>query len=602
MTTRMSPTTTTVLCAVILLFFSSLSFAAGLLLDDQTVVHTSYGSVRGFFDITTLNEVLIFQGVPFGAPTSGANRFRAPQPPQPWSGVRNAFKPVMCAQLMPNVLDSGFMVGFEDCLYVDVYTPLTAVNAQRKSNGTDSDALRPVMVFIYGGAFTMGDKMEYGMYDGRYLARKHNVVVVTVNYRVGPLGFLALDGLRAESGLVGGSGNQGLLDQRLALQWVQQNIARFGGKPDKVTIFGESAGAMSVCAQLVSEASAGLFHAAIMESGSCDSDTFFVPYEQARQWSAHFTELVGCNHSDAEVVLACMRKKDLHSIFGAIGKLSDEIRHARPGSNMKQQLGFKLPTLFPLAGFVPAIDGTAVGLRDRPLNLIAKGAVKVPVILGTNKDEGTMFSLLFKMVVPGGVHNPITDADLDRTLEHVYGHMQIPGVTSDKYSVADAIKAEYRTDPSFDGQPHTVFVNAVRDFFFACSARRTARALLSSGVRTYQYFFSYSGHGVTTPLLGVHHGAELPFVFSQDVMSCLKLVSHDRSIISMFGQYWTNFAGSLNPNGSPAAASSSLVEWLPLNGTDSDHVLEISLDAGMRDSAFLYSHCELMDQVQAQLV
>ena len=154
----------------------------------------------------------------------------------------------------------------EDCLYLDVYAPAGATPASNL----------PVMFFIYGGGFVFGDSYEFGFYDGKHIAKQHNVILVAANYRLSSFGFMALPQLMTESGT---TGNYGVQDQRFALQWVQQNIRQFGGDPNRVTIFGESAGAMSVCYHVASPASAGLFHAAIVESGTASSPEFFVDYK-----------------------------------------------------------------------------------------------------------------------------------------------------------------------------------------------------------------------------------------------------------------------------------------------------------------------------------
>lgn len=198
--------------------------------------------------------ITTFHSIPFAAPPVGSLRFRAPQPPTAWSGVLDTTGlPEPCPQLK---VDGTLFLGNEDCLYLQVYVPEEPI---------DKGPL-PVMFWIFGGAYVLGDSSEFGWYDGTNLAKNNDVIVVTVNYRVGPFGFMALSGLQSEDPN-NSTGNAALQDQTMGLQWVRDNIANFGGDPTRVTIFGESAGGFSICWHLVNQNSAGLFAAAIMESG-----------------------------------------------------------------------------------------------------------------------------------------------------------------------------------------------------------------------------------------------------------------------------------------------------------------------------------------------
>jgi para-nitrobenzyl esterase len=193
----------------------------------------------------------------------------------PWDQPRLTIAQAnICTQL--HVI-SFLEIGSEDCLYLDVYVP----------PGMPANAKLPVMVWIYGGGYTVGDDWEFTLYDAQNLVKRSDVIIVAPNYRLGAFGFLSNPDLKAEDSK-GSTGNYGLQDQNLALQWVQQNIANFGGDPSRVTIFGESAGAFSVCWHLVSPLSTGLFTAAIMESGTCDSTQFFqepkISFSYSESW------------------------------------------------------------------------------------------------------------------------------------------------------------------------------------------------------------------------------------------------------------------------------------------------------------------------------
>ncbi|HEY6879347.1 MAG TPA: carboxylesterase family protein, partial [Polyangiales bacterium] len=214
----------------------------------MTIVETELGKVAG----EACGTHLAFRGLPFARPPVGPLRFRAPAPAEPWTGVRDAtrFAP---ASLQGMLFVPGERVSSgqsEDCLYLNVFTP--AVDAPQ----------RPVMVFIHGGAFTLGSGSE-PLYEGGKLAARHGVVVVTLNYRLGALGYLALGEHGERWGAID---NRGTLDQLAALAWVQRNIARFGGDPQQVTVFGESAGATSVCALMALPEARGTFARAIVQS------------------------------------------------------------------------------------------------------------------------------------------------------------------------------------------------------------------------------------------------------------------------------------------------------------------------------------------------
>ena len=215
------------LSALLLLSHAPVASAAG------PTVSTSHGPVTGEVVLQNGTRVNVFRSIPFGAPPVGALRFRAPVPPTPWTTPRDVTPlSTSCPQLK---IAGGLLVGAEDCLQLAVYAPEGVSNA-------------PVMVWIYGGAFIVGDAWEYGLYDGTALAAATGHVIVAPNYRVGPFGFMALAELQAED--AGNStGNAAMQDQVLALRWVQDNIALFGGDASRVTIAGESVSWHSVCRQ-----------------------------------------------------------------------------------------------------------------------------------------------------------------------------------------------------------------------------------------------------------------------------------------------------------------------------------------------------------------
>lgn len=328
------------------------------------VVETKEGKVEGYVDQTTLTK--IWAGVPYAAPPVGNNRFRSPQKLMSWKGVLPTIKNAeVCVQIESVNGNQVVLTGSEDCLHVNIYAP---------PNSTPESNL-PVMFFIFGGGFIRGDLYLNGLYDGRKLALKHNVIVVTVNYRLGVLGFYSHSALQNEDPEKS-TGNYGLQDQRAAMKWTKENIAPFGGNPEKITIFGESAGAVSVCAHLVSPNSKGLFSGAIIESGNCDNAVSFRPVEKSITFGDAAALAMNCN--DKSTIVNCLRSASLEKLF-----TYDNFIDAK-------KLVYT-PRLFPAADFGPTIDGSSNGIPDLPISLIRQGKYhKVPLIVGSNLDEGRL--------------------------------------------------------------------------------------------------------------------------------------------------------------------------------------------------------------------
>src|SRR3954447_5785619 len=264
------------LAAAITLFAPAAAHAGA----QAPVVRTENGVVRGF----TVDGAEKFLGIPYAAPPVGALRWRPPAAAQPWHGVRDATHyGNRCPQLPSS---NGAGSENEDCLDVNVFRPARLDRPPA-----------PVLVFIHGGGLVNGSGDQH---DGALLARSNGIVVVSLNYRLGVFGFLALPSLSAEAP-DHSSGDYGILDQQAAIRWVHRNIAAFGGDPRRVTINGESAGGWSVCGHLTSPGSRGLFSAAIIQSGSCAS----IPEAQAEQNGTSLAESVGC--TDPQTAVSCLR-------------------------------------------------------------------------------------------------------------------------------------------------------------------------------------------------------------------------------------------------------------------------------------------------------
>ena len=377
------------------------------------LIRTTYGPVQG----DEVSGVRVWRSIPFAADPVGALRFQAPQPPAPWTAVKDVRGfATPCAQLK---LLGPLLYGGEACLQLAVYAPPAAPAAPPK----------PVLFWIYGGAYVLGDEEELGWYDAVNLVQAHpEMLVVAANYRLGPLGFMALDSLKAENG---NTGNAALLDQVAALEWVRDNIAAFGGDPARVTIAGESAGAFSVAWHLASPRSAGLFQGAILESGTLDAAQFFQPLPDAVAFNSLYAAALGCprdaSGSDAPQA-ACMRALSVDAMLIDLAEalnpdwpcitpgrcppgVDAAAAHLRTGART-------LPALAPVMPWGPAIDG--VLLSDLPLHAVQRGAFnKVNVLLGTNRNEGSIFIPIFPIMVPNTTFPPRL-ADIPSIVEHAY--------------------------------------------------------------------------------------------------------------------------------------------------------------------------------------
>lgn len=296
----------------------------------------------------------VYRGIPFAQAPVGERRLRRPEPPSPHEGVFAAvqFGPA-CFQ-KPSMLNGGRAAAYtEDCLYLNVWRPAKSGRF-------------PVLVWIYGGGF-VGGAGSFDIYDGAHLAAREEVVVVTFNYRLGALGFLALPELKAEDPK-GSTGNYGILDQVQALKWVRDHIAAFGGDPENVTVFGQSAGGMSICTLLVSPEAQGLFHHALIMSAPC---RLMATLEQGYERSRKLVSAIGCPEDD---LLACLRAKPMEAFAQ------------------------KTPNDLFAGGVAwsPTVDGSV--LPAMPLDLIQAGAYhQVPVMIGTTRDELRIYT----MMLPG---------------------------------------------------------------------------------------------------------------------------------------------------------------------------------------------------------
>jgi para-nitrobenzyl esterase len=454
---------------------------------DTGVLHgTKQGSVRQFL------------GIPYADQPIGDLRWRAPQPAPKWTGVlqANAY-----GNECPQTLSFAGPSNTEDCLYLNVWSPSGAHDL-------------PVMVWIHGGAFIFGSGNDKWYTGGTLVGQ--GVVVVTINYRLGALGFLAHPALDVDDPAYPTSGNYGLADQTAALQWVQRNIHAFGGDPKKVTMFGESAGGFSSCVHYLSPNETDLFQAAISESGFCTATVLAPGHATADSLGLDLGNQLGCPGGTASA-LACLRAVSVDTLLTAT--------NLPPAANQTPGGPFYQASLLP--NVVPNVDEVVV--PDMLKAFKAGSYTPRPLLLGTNKDEGTLFhSTVYGKQVE-------TDPDYQAALAVRFGSANVPSIIQRYPSSAFATQND-------------ALAAVTGDAFFVCPARAVARATTTAGAPVYRYSFEHALENPFMQGLGVFHSSELPFVFGNDTFPLGKIGDSGAPISAAMVTDWTTFAKTLAPS------------------------------------------------------
>ena len=455
------------------------------------ILNPPCGPVKGQFR----KEISCFKGIPYAMPPVGRRRFRAPEPLPPWQEVRECTKYGASSLQMGGItIDAPGTYQMdeksEDCLFLNVWTPAQTA-AERY----------PVYVFIHGGAFATGSGSEM-VYDGLRMAQD-GVVVVTINYRLGALGFLATRGLLEESGT---TGNYGILDQIQALHWVQENIAAFGGDPDQVTIGGQSAGAYSVTALMFSPLAKGLFHQAVVESGSIFSIPAFAMLNRG-----DLEKTLENGHLFCELYGIADTKEGLDKLRALPGDLLAALSMVKSDQS-------SVPHAF---GFWPVFDG--VVLPQDPVAALRNGQVnKVKLLLGYNTDESTLF---IKGHTNLGIYQMLC--------YHIFGPEQ-----------AGEVMAHFKVD--HDHSP----LQRAREIYthsaFLIGMVMTAKEYAKMGLDTYFYNFNYDPAILKIVGLNTAHGMELPFVFGNGIGQ--RRATKISNLSWVMQQSWINFIKSGDPN------------------------------------------------------
>lgn len=461
----------------------------------STEIEIASGKLRGQRE----NGVDVFRAIPFAAPASGAGRFRPPVPPQPWAGVRDATKAAAICPQAPGRLT--FAMGpviadqDEDCLTVTVWTP--------QADG----ARRPVLVWLHGGAYVSGGG-ALDWYSGARLAREGDLVVVAVNYRLGALGWLYHPDLSP--------GNLGLLDQQMALEWMRDNIAAFGGDPGNVTLWGQSAGAQSIALLLMRARSRGLFQRAILQSPPLGA-----PPRSPQDAAALAEDLLGELGIDRDgAALERLQQVPVAALLAAQGTVVMRLA-ARTAHNGR-----------PLLPFTPVADGSILPASDRQEAALREAAGRLDVLIGTTREEMAIFFAA----------NPAM-----QKLEAI----PLP---------AGEIERLRARRP--DGSPSQLFADFVGDRTFVKGARTWAEHAAAAGRRAFLYQFDWSS---PDPRLEACHCLDLPFVFGtrEAFADAAMLAGADAGKIDVLSDVmrasWIAFARTGDPN------HRALPDWPPFD-------------------------------------
>ncbi|XP_069669062.1 juvenile hormone esterase-like [Periplaneta americana] len=521
-------------------------------MSETVTVTIAQGELRGRQEVSKCGQTYYsFRGVPYAKPPVGPLRFKAPQPCDAWEGIRDALKEGAVSPHFQNYLDEGFK-GDEDCLFLNVYTP-------KLPSSDDGEQRLAVMVFIHGGGFNTGSGTSE--FYGPDFMLNEGVIVVTINYRLGALGFLST----GDSVI---PGNNGLKDQVMALRWIQQNITQFGGDPSNVTIFGESAGATSVHYHMLSPLSRGLFARVIAQSGSVLNPWAFEPPSVLRKKAFRFGKVFGCETDDSKELLEFLKTLSPEQLVEGIPKAMTE-------EELNLGAVFFKPTL------EHPTEHEEAFITEDPLELLSQGKFyNVPFIVGINSNEG-LLCLKEVMMKPS-----ILKTYDDNFEILVPKFLKLERNSKKSKEVAQKIKKFYFGDKPVSQETLLEYIDLSSDMWFVARIHQTVRLHSSkSSAPVYYYQFTFEGKlGFLKKVMGadrftgVCHADELGYLFFSPHLDLEVDGKPEEKMRSQLVKMWTNFAKTGDP-------SPKEVKWEPIT-EEKPYYLNIDIESSLEQNLF----------------
>ena len=470
------------------------------------------GKIKGFRDTVFGTDLDIYLGLPYAKPPVGQLRFRRPQPPDPWTGTWDATRlPPSCHQVIDISFNRSEGVEMwnantnisEDCLYLNIWSPW-------QQNNVGDNKLKPVLVWIYGGGF-YGGSSTLDIYDARILAAHSGMIIVSMQYRTGSLGFFHL-------GVSGAPGNMGLVDQHFALEWIFNNIEGFGGDRHHITLFGESAGSVSVSLHLLSPISRNLFTYAIMQSGSALCPWAVESKRKATARSKSLAKAFGCNiDGTTNEIISCMHKVDPQDMVIKMWSLQNDYNLITP--------------------ILATVDDYF--LTEHPRKSMRTGNYKnTSILLGANKDEGSFFLVYAVMYLyRRGIDNPMPERDYMTVVETV--------AKSENPALIEAVHFEYSVTENLNNKQklRDILDDMIGDQDFICPTVDFGDYYARSGNDVYMYNFRHRTSANAWPQwMGVMHGYEIDHIFGHPLNKSLQYTDEEKDLSRRMMNYWTTFA------------------------------------------------------------